>query len=77
MATKCSICRQTALEKIEEEAKSSLSGDKYSMNVDTGLGGVPLCDDCKEVLRQTIPAVLEELGILEYDDNTGFKLKKK
>jgi len=38
--------------------------------------GVDLCDDCSEVLRLVVPAVLQELDILEYDEETGYKLKQ-
>jgi hypothetical protein len=63
---KCSLCGKTALEKIEEQARSSISGNNFSMKIDTDLAGVALCDDCKEVLRQTVPAILVEIGIAKW-----------
>lgn len=75
---RCQICQKTLEEKVEEIFKNKLiSLSSIHLSLNENLGGVTLCDDCQQILRDVVPAILEELNILEYVDEVGYQLKIK
>jgi hypothetical protein len=75
---KCSICGKTAFEKIQEQKEMMIAPDNLSAKISTELGGVELCDDCQGIMLDIIPAVLERLDILSYDEESeNYKLSER
>jgi len=70
METRCSLCHRS-VEEIAKEAIENMHYNTNSINVSITEKLVPfypLCDECEEFLRSAIPAILEDMGVVSFDE---------